>query len=140
MHITQGCFYFLDNLKMYHWNTHSFARHKASDDCFAAIQKLVDQFVETYIGKYGRQAILKSCSHSVKVMNDVEAVKLFHWFVSFIQQIRLRASDSDLINIRDEMLSQLNQCLYLMTLDSGLAYSPKKRSTKKRSSRRSLKK
>lgn len=132
MHFTQACLYFLDNLKMYHWNTHSFARHKASDECFATTQKLVDQFVETYIGKYGRQSILKPCHHNVNVLDDNQAVKLFQWFISFIEELQFSLSDSELLNIRDEMLGQLQQCMYLFTLDS--AYStPSRRSAKRKS-------
>ncbi len=113
-------FYFLNNLKIYHWATGSYARHKASDDCFSKIQALLDQFVETYIGKYGRQRILhlkpKEAIH-IQVFSDNEAKHLLKQLVQYLQDMKLDSKqDSDLVNIRDEMVSSLNQTLYLFTL------------------------
>ena len=34
------------NIKMYHWNTTSYARHKATDDFGGKLLSLIDKFVE----------------------------------------------------------------------------------------------
>jgi hypothetical protein len=122
---------------MYHWATLSFARHKASDDCFAKVQTLLDQFVETYIGKYRRESILKGGKIDFSIPTDLSIHSLFDWFIQFIQQLPLNASkDSDLANIRDELLSTLNQCLYLFTLDGQMSSkrlkTPSSKSSKKK--------
>jgi hypothetical protein len=114
-------FYFLNNLKVYHWATGSYARHKASDDCFSKIQALMDQFVETYIGKYGRQQILhfkaKHSSIPVRVISDADAKNLLKHLILYLKDLQLDSvQDSDLVNIRDEMVSSLNQTMYLFTL------------------------
>jgi hypothetical protein len=120
---------------MYHWATFSFARHKASDDCFAKVQTLLDQFVETYIGKYNRETILKGGKLDFSIPTDTTVQSLFGWFIQFIQQLPLNASkDSDLVNIRDELLSTLNQCLYLFTLDSQTTSKRSKTPSKKKTS------
>lgn len=113
-------FTFLNNLKLYHWSTTSYARHKASDDCFSKLQNLVDQFVETYIGKYGRSQLssVEGKKLDVHIYNDQEAKKLLKHMVQYLTGLKLDAKlDSDLITIRDEMLGSLNQTLYLFSLD-----------------------
>ena len=41
-------------LKIMHWQTKGYARHKALDDTFGELLDLVDTFVEEAMGKYGR--------------------------------------------------------------------------------------
>lgn len=112
-------FSFLNNLKLYHWNTTSYARHKASDDCFSKIQSLVDQFVEVYIGKYGRSeldAVNKKIS--LNTMSDQSVKTTIKSMIQYLTSIKLdNKVDTDLITIRDEMLGSLNQTLYLFTLE-----------------------
>lgn len=40
-----------NQIKLYHWQTKSFARHKATDDLTAALDLAIDNFVEVYMGK-----------------------------------------------------------------------------------------
>ena len=107
--------HFLMNLKIYHWKTTSYARHKASDDCHTKIQALVDQFVEVALGKHPRNFLLGhlgSC-HFVQ-LTDKSAVGFVSNFRNMLLQLNIQ--DPDLLNIRDEMVAELNQCLYLFTL------------------------
>ena len=126
MHVIHLLFYFLNNLKVYHWNTKSYSRHKASDSCFTDIQNTFDKFIEVYIGKYGRNKLFSHKSSNMKLItldnvNDKEIITLINQLISFLQNLEnelgLKSVDSDLLNLRDEMLSTLNQTLYLFTLD-----------------------
>jgi hypothetical protein len=47
------------NLKLYHWQTTSYARHIASDKAVDKIIERADRFIEVYIGKYNRFKIDK---------------------------------------------------------------------------------
>lgn len=111
-------FFFLNNMKIYHWKTTSFSRHKAADDAVSHIQDLFDKFVETYIGRYGRDKLFPSVinekSVSVVYYNDKNIVSLVKQLVKFL--ISVEFEDPELINIRDDMLTVLNQTLYLFTL------------------------
>lgn len=114
-------FQFLNDLKLYHWSTTSYPRHKASDDCFSSIQSLMDKFVEIYIGKYNRNQILsfktKVVSVPVTICNDQDAKNLVIGMIQYLENLKLDTkADSDLINIRDEMIGVLNQTLYLFSL------------------------
>jgi len=118
--IIKEIFLFLNHLKLYHWNTKNYARHIASDNCFTVTQKLSDEFVEVYIGKYGREKIIntKIQSVQVKLLSDNSVEDLVKNFISFLLSLKLSSSkDTDLVNIRDELISNLNQTLYLFTLE-----------------------
>lgn len=121
MHIIHSIFYFLNNLKVYHWNTKSYSRHKASDKCFNDIQVLFDRFVEVYIGKYGRDKLFSNGNIDIDVsfkINDKNIINLFKQTILYLNDIDLKSNkDSDLITIRDEILATLNQTLYLFTLN-----------------------
>jgi hypothetical protein len=113
-------FYFQHNTKVYHWTTRSYARHKASDEFLVAFGELVDQFVETWSGKYGRPDFSdKRRSIKLGQWSDDEAhLKLREFEDVLVTQLPrlLSDSDTDLANIRDEMLGLVKKTMYLYTL------------------------
>jgi hypothetical protein len=109
-----------DQIKLYHWQTSSYARHKATDDLIKNLDEHIDLFVEVYMGKYGRPNITKATNTTVvRNMAEKTAVKFVRDAIAYLQgplTKSLKGSDTDLLNIRDEMLGNLNQILYLFTL------------------------
>ena len=107
-------------IKLYHWQTYKFARHKATDDLITALDDLMDNYVEVYMGKYGRPKMTSTTnSTSVKNMSESTAVSFVRGSINYLETTlvkRLKPTDTDLVNIRDEMLSNLNKLLYLFTL------------------------
>jgi hypothetical protein len=109
-----------EQIKLYHWQTHSFAQHKATDDVLSALDGSIDKYVEVYMGKYGRPKVTGG-SNTVRVQNMTEktAVKFIKTCITYLEGPlvkRLKPVDTDLVNIRDEMLAELNKILYLFTL------------------------
>jgi hypothetical protein len=109
-----------EQIKLYHWQTHSFARHKATDDVISALDQSIDKYVEVYMGKYGRPKVTGG-TNMVRVQNMTEktAVRFVKTCLVYLEGPlvkRLKPTDTDLVNIRDEMLAELNQLLYLFTL------------------------
>jgi hypothetical protein len=109
-----------EQIKLYHWQTYQFARHKATDDVLDALDKSIDTYVEIYMGKYGRPKMTAS-TNTVRVQNmaDKTAAKFITTCIAYLQGPmvkRLKPTDTDLINVRDEMLAELNKLLYLYTL------------------------
>ena len=49
-----------NQMRMYHWQTFSHARHKSTDEFVHDFNKLVDQFVETFQG-CGRSSLQTEC-------------------------------------------------------------------------------
>ena len=109
-----------EQIKVYHWQTYMFARHKATDDVLDALDGSIDKYVEVYMGKHGRPKVTTS-TNTVKIQNmaDKTAAKFIKACIAYLQGPlvkRLKPTDTDLINIRDEMLAELNQLLYLYPL------------------------
>ena len=106
-----------NQVKLYHWQTGSFARHKATDDLTAALDLNIDAFVESYMGRYGRPTV----SGSIKLHNFSEsAAKAFvAKETKYLQQElprKIGKGDTDLLNLRDTILGDLTKVLYLFTL------------------------
>jgi hypothetical protein len=106
-----------NQVKLYHWQTKRFARHEASDDLTTALDGHIDAFVESYMGRYGRPSV----SGSIKLHNFSEnAARVFvakeTKYLEKELPRKIGKGDSDLLNIRDEILAELNKTLYLFTL------------------------
>ena len=108
------------NIKLYHWMTTSFARHNAADKLFDNLLEYSDKFMEVYIGKYGRPSMTKT-NIQLQNLNDKNIIKFLDDKSNFLLQElpkHLSAStDTDLLNIRDELLANINQTKYLFTLN-----------------------
>jgi len=112
-------FHMSTNVKLYHWQTKSYARHKATDNLLLAVQPLIDTFIETYIGRYGRPNFNGSFSIEIEELDDNTSNQLVKYYIQFMKNEvpkYLQGSDTDLLNIRDSILGELNKTLYLFTL------------------------
>jgi DNA-binding ferritin-like protein len=110
---------FSAQIKIYHWQTKVFARHKASDSLFGEINEKIDKFVEVYIGKYERPSLSgENTSLNLKNLNDKQIVEYLKNWVGYLNKTlpsMIDKNDTDLLNIRDDMLALINQTLYLFT-------------------------
>lgn len=100
------------NIKIYHWSTKSYARHKAADDLYEMLDKLFDQFIETYIGRYQRPTI-GSSSLALKQHSDKDMSTYLKDSRKKIEDLQI--SDSELVNIRDDILGVFSQSIYVFT-------------------------
>ena len=112
----------LNTVKLYHWKTHSYAQHKASDELYGELNTNIDSFVETMLGKKGNRVNLTNVKslplddynnlHSFKAKVD----QYRNFLINMTQDADLNiTNNSDLLNIRDEILGNINQFLYLIT-------------------------
>jgi len=119
--IIQVFFHMMLNLKLYHWDTTKYARHVASDNLHGNLSTLIDQFIEVYIGRYKRPAFKTSFNIQVYPYKDDDIESVLHDYINFLKNelpkyLKKDGTDTDLLNIRDEILSELNKTLYLFTL------------------------
>lgn len=109
-------------IKLYHWKTHSYPTHIATDDLYTKLNASMDTFVEVLLGKTGSRIALNQV-HSLPVKEFHDATQFVHeindyksYLVSLDNHPALKTmSNTDLLNIRDEILGNLNQLLYLLT-------------------------
>lgn len=108
-------------VKLYHWKTKSYAKHQATDELFEKLNKHTDQFVEILIGKDEKRIKkMNKCINVLQAENDKEfksKVYKFREFLTNMNDYFHPKKDSDLLSIRDEILADINQFLYLMTFD-----------------------
>jgi hypothetical protein len=109
-------------IKLWHWKTHSYATHKATDDLYSKLNESMDTFIEVLLGKTNvRIDLTKQKSLPLFDFTNVSAFKnKIDWFKSYLvaldtNHFMRKMSNSDLYNIRDEILANLNQFLYLLT-------------------------
>jgi len=113
----------LTTIKLYHWNTHSYARHKATDELHEKLSDLVDEFVEVMQGKMFSPNRIRSINEEISAITPETKEKMVDKIVYYIEQLKnldnifSSKKDSDLLNIRDEMMAHLNQFLYLFSFD-----------------------
>jgi hypothetical protein len=110
-----------NTLKLYHWNTKSYSRHVASDSFVSKMDALVDRFVEVYIGRYERDSKMSKIKYmnlDIPVLNDSGIINYLQDALTWLENDlpkNVNKKDTELINIRDEMLAEINQALYLFT-------------------------
>ena len=109
-----------EQIKLFHWQTKSYPRHKATDAVIDSLDTSIDKYVEVFMGKYGRMKMTGSTATiHVKNLSETSIIKFIKTCIAYLNKDlvqRLSKDDSDLVNIRDEMLAELNQLLYLFTL------------------------
>lgn len=112
----------LNTVKLYHWKTTSYAQHKATDDLYANLNTNIDTFVEIMLGKTGSRVNLTG-QKSLPLLDytnlddfkkEVEKYKDFLINMNKDAGINI-TNNSDLLNVRDEILGNLNQFTYLLT-------------------------
>lgn len=104
--------------KLYHWNTTSFARHKATDQFADSIDPLLDRFVEVYSGRYNIKPYVTEISLNPKFITDDGIVDLLRAIKGYLErEVPKFANDSELLNIRDELLAEINKMNYLLRLN-----------------------
>jgi len=117
---TQFFFMMRNQIKLYHWQTKLYARHKATDGVIDSLDESVDKYVEVYMGKYGRMKMNSStATTTVKNLTETSITGFIKRCIEYLNEDlvkKLKDTDTDLLNIRDEMLAELNQLLYLFTL------------------------
>ena len=117
--IVQHFMEMINTIKLYHWKTYSFPEHKNTDQLYSSLSEHVDKFVEVMLGKYGGRINKKgfqfkctNYSSSKEFKKYIENILLY--LTTFNYTFR---NDSDLLNIRDEMVADLNQFRYLLTFN-----------------------
>jgi DNA-binding ferritin-like protein len=107
--------------KFMHWQTTGDAKHRAYGDIYDTLGDLIDSFAEAMMGKYGRPefesefSIMFQDLKSLSLQNFMDRITDF--LVSITEMLDPKY-DTDLLNLRDEMLAAINKLKYLLTLKS----------------------
>ena len=112
-------------IKLLHWQTHSFAEHKALDELFGGFLELTDSLVESVMGKYGRPVLDKEMS-TLSVVNysnpeSPDGLKIYMGKLKECYSVKCKSvftaeKDPEILNIIDEIIALIDKTTYLLTL------------------------
>ena len=116
--ITKEMLTFRNQMKLYHWKTALYSRHKTSDKFLSLMDEHIDKFIEVLSGSRNSRPrdnfkIEFETLTDKTVMDYLENFK--GWLVDSLPGM-LFEHETDLLNLRDEILSDLNRVLYLFRL------------------------
>lgn len=109
-------------VKLFHWKTTSYATHKATDELYTKLNENIDSFTEIILGKSGSRIDLMKNKHirlvdlssHESLKKEVESFK--NYLVNLNDNKAMQSmSNTDLYSIRDTILGDMNQFLYLLT-------------------------
>lgn len=106
--------------KIMHWQTKGYARHNAFGMIYDTLSDLIDTFVEEAMGKYGR-FVLEDDDKTLQLQNlsEINTKAMINTIAQSLIQFtdEFDATDTNLLNVRDEMLGSIYKLSYLLTLE-----------------------
>jgi len=111
-------------IKLFHWKTFSYATHKATDQLYEKLNENMDSFIEILLGKTGfrtnlinvKNIELIDLKNKNELKNKIMNFKIYLMNLNDNKAMKLMLN-TDLYNIRDTILGDLNQFLYLLTFN-----------------------
>ena len=103
-------------LKLFHFQTETYGAHKASDAYLEKYANNMDRFLEVAQGIYGKVTLNKYAVSGSSHTNENINKHLNGMIIYFKNKIDdILGENTELINLRDELLSELEQLKYLLT-------------------------
>jgi hypothetical protein len=117
--VIQPMLQFQSQLKVFHWNTTSFSQHNAFGKAYDDLGEHIDEFVETFIGKFGRTESDQVFTITLKPLFTGAATdSILSEFESYLKSMTPELGDNtDLLNLRDTILGVVNKLRYMLTLN-----------------------
>lgn len=117
MNVVQPLLQFQSQLKLWHWMTKSFAQHEAFGEAYEALSEKIDEFVEVFFGRYGREA-LKDVNLGLKAsVEDSTIISILSGMRAYLAGMDKDLKEAtDLLAIRDDMLGEVNHLVYRLSL------------------------
>ena len=95
---------------IFHWQTNSYAAHKALNDYYDEIVGLFDGLVESFQGRYG---IVRGYTSPATFKEDDQAINYFEALSKYVEAIRTKIpQDSYIQNQVDEVVDLVESTKY----------------------------
>lgn len=109
-----------NQLRILHWQTKSYARHKAFGKTYDDLDGLIDTLVEIHQGKYGVITYDTPIDFGLVNIEEIEIdqilTQLNEYLTGPFNDMHDPVKDTDCLNVRDEILTVINRLRYLLTL------------------------
>jgi len=118
-HLFQYFLGLLGQIKIYHWTTMSYSKHKALDELHSNISDNVDEIMEIYIGKYKRQSIELfdiTMSANTDYNNIIDYLENQREIIKSLRNKQFKIC-TEIQNIIDNILGSISKTIYLCNLE-----------------------
>jgi hypothetical protein len=103
-------------LRIFHWQTDSYAEHIAFGETYNKIVELFDDLVEVYSGKYKKLFLGELTKIDFADLTMININVFIKSAVDFLSDLFNSDQDCELKNIKDEIVALLHKLNYLLTL------------------------
>ncbi len=108
----------LGQIKLFHWSIMKYSVHIALDKLHSELSENIDKFVEIYIGKFNKQPLNKFTINMTATSDCDNLYSYLDINRENLKKIRTSLNKTnELQNIIDEMLGNIDQCIYLIRLE-----------------------
>jgi len=101
----------VNRIKIYHWQTDSYAQHKITDDLVATLNAQIDTLVEAIQGRYGVRVGLTKLNFGNLNISNLPAT--LQDSIDFLDGLEFPYSE--LLALRDDIVDTLDKGLYLFS-------------------------
>ena len=109
-----------NQFRICHWQTEYDAQHRAFGFIYESLDDHIDKFVEVCMAKHGRPDFggeFQIPLFDYKSVNTDQYINSMIEFFISLDNVYSETMDSDILNIRDEMMAETNKLKYLLTLN-----------------------
>lgn len=113
--ILQQMMSLVGQIKLFHWATMCYAKHKALDDLYEVISDKVDLFIESYMGRMKDKQPLKKFNVATSASTDTKKIEKY----LEDEREKLLALNNkmpgypELQNILQEMAAEMSKAIYI---------------------------
>jgi DNA-binding ferritin-like protein len=107
--------YFHEQLHLLHWQTTSYAKHKALGKMYEYVQDFKDGIVEKLMGYTGKRPV----AYKIEPLTDCTAEKCVSDIMSFASSLKMYGEKNayhDVCNLADALSGEAAKTKYLLTL------------------------
>ena len=109
----------ISQVKLYHWSTMSYAKHKALDKLHESLSDKVDLLVESYVGRFNKQPI-KHFTIKTKANTNTKGDIIEKYLATSREEILVIHNKFDkaveIQNILQDIMAEIDSTIYLCKL------------------------
>jgi uncharacterized protein (DUF608 family) len=107
-----------DQIHVFHWQTEIGDQHKALGDYYEDFVEQLDDLMEVIMGKYGRISVKSVGTPQPLIdLKDVNVETFVDSKITIFEDAKkLFSKDSEILNILDEIIAEIQKLKYLLTM------------------------
>jgi hypothetical protein len=109
-----------NQIRVWHWQSEKHSIHVSLGMIYDKLDTLIDSFIEEFSGEYGKIMNREGFNIVLKNINELNMVEFINQYIEYLTTEvpkGIKPTDTNLTNIRDTLISELQQLKYLLTLN-----------------------